>query len=65
MLVAQHSVHCLCDTVIVHWPCPRLLLPSACGNRVFNNKLCISCLLTAVEVLKCLRIALGQSGVKL
>lgn len=64
VLVAQHSVHCLCYTVVTHWPCPRLLLPSACGKGMLDNKLFISCPITAVEVVKYLQIVLGQSGVK-
>lgn len=60
-----HSVHCLCYTVVRHWPCPCLLLPSACRERMLNNKFFISCLVTAVEVLKYLQIVLGQTDVKL
>lgn len=59
-----HGVHCLCYTVVTHWPCSRLLLPSACGKGMLDNKLFISCPVTAVEVVKYLQIVLGQGGVK-
>lgn len=41
----------VCYTVIIHWPCPRLLLPSACVKTMLNKEL-ILYLVTAIEVLK-------------
>lgn len=62
MLLAQHM---LCTVCVFHSGQALALsssaAASACLKRMLNNKLRISCLVTAREVLKYLQIVLGQT----